>query len=119
MEGDYYLSFVEFDDQGWFHDRKQMEGLMRLLEKEEQEGKEFQIIVYAHGWRHNASSCDGNVICFQRQLARLSIWEKEKARLRNNLEGEEGKYKPRTVVGVYVGWRGLSANVPPLEVLSF
>src|SRR5687767_10920303 len=31
QEGDYYLAFVEFDDQGWFWDRKQLEVLMRLL----------------------------------------------------------------------------------------
>jgi hypothetical protein len=34
---DYYLAFVEFDDQGWFAKRQQMEALMMLLQQIERE----------------------------------------------------------------------------------
>ena len=107
---DYYLGFVEFDDQGWFWDRKQMEALLRLLHQQQQaEKNEFLIILYAHGWQHNADACDNNVVCFQRVLERFKVLE------------SQGRGTPRTVVGVYVGWRGrsLSADLTLLDKLSF
>ncbi len=111
IEGDYYLGFVEFDDQGWFADRKQMEVLLRLLYEGANPDGDYLIFVFAHGWRHNAEACDNNVVCFQRQLERLAILEDES----NKLSGND----LRTVVGLYVGWRGLAANVQPFEILSF
>jgi hypothetical protein len=106
--GDYYLAFVEFDDQGWFWDRKQMEGLLRLLFGRQKDGsvKDFLIFVHAHGWQHNAGACDNNVVCFQRLLERFDIMERSNE-------------KPRKVIGVYVGWRGRSLTVPGIDNLSF
>ncbi len=107
--GDYYLSFVEFDDQGWFADRRQMEALFALLKKLEEEEKNEQtnghilIQVYAHGWKHNASACDNNVVCFSRLLERTDLAEKGTAVLIN--DGDN--IGVRKVVGIYLGWRGL------------
>lgn len=101
MPGDYYLSVVEFDDQGWFAERKQMDALFALLdtlEKEDREtGGHTLIYVYAHGWKHNANACDNNVMCFSHLLERTDLVEQSM-----NDEGSN-----RKVVGVYVGWRGL------------
>ena len=119
QEGDYYLSFVEFDDQGWFAERRQMEALFRLLEElEEPDAGEARnghtlIYVYAHGWKHNASSCDNNVVCFSRLLERTDLIEQQLAVLRSDAP------ERRTVVGVYVGWRGLPFKAGPLTNLSF
>jgi hypothetical protein len=167
QEGDYYLSFVEFDDQGWFADREQMKALFALLEdlekKDKETGGHTLIQVYAHGWKHNASACDNNVLCFSRLLERTDLAEKSKEVMRymqmgiseltkeqrKGLEGlppenrqeamgwltvqktsdlkdmgdeerqkELGKIKPRTVVGVYLGWRGLPFDTA-LNNLSF
>jgi len=98
-KGDYFLSFVEFDDQGWFADRRQMDALFALLKDQKDKNRETLIYVYAHGWKHNASACDNNVVCFSRLLERLDLVEKK---LRTDESAQE-----RTVVGVYVGWRGL------------
>jgi hypothetical protein len=118
-EEDYYLSFVEFDDQGWFADRNQMDALMRLLETLNNQGEEILIFVFAHGWRHNASACDDNVVCFQRILERFDLLEG----VTYEQVEENSKYFPqakkRTVVGVYLGWRGKSASVQPFELMSF
>ncbi len=74
-QGDYYLSFVEFDDQGWFADsgRTQMGA---LLEQLEDSGKETLIYAYAHGWMHNASPGDNNVVYFSRLLERTDAAQK-------------------------------------------
>lgn len=103
---DYYMSFIEFDDQGWFWDRKQLESLLRLLYGQDQTSNdEYLIILYAHGWQHNAKVCDQNVVCFQRVLERFDVLEQERSK--------------RKVVGVYVGWRGRSVTAPGIEHLTF
>ena len=112
--GDVLLGFVEFDDQGWFWNRGQVDFLEQTLAEEvrrQQEGDSdksgFLIFVYAHGWRHNATQCDNNVVCF-RQLLRVF----------DRMEALEEK--PRHVVGVYLGWRGLSTDgIDPWELASF
>lgn len=102
ITGDYHLSFVEFDDQGWFADRSQMEELFTLLKTlEEKNDGSTLIYVYAHGWKHNASSCDNNVVCFSRLLERTDLIQ------RVNADMGIGGENPRNVVGVYIGWRGL------------
>ena len=153
QKGDYYLSFVEFDDQGWFADRDQMKALFALLQdlekKDKETGGHTLIQVYAHGWKHNASACDNNVLCFSRLLERTDLAEKNKEVMRFMLEkapsdlDEMGQFvhwmkkqsefqnmspemlqkklstiKPRTVVGVYLGWRGLPFDTA-LNNLSF
>ena len=109
---DYYLSAVEFDDQGWFADRKQMEALFLLLKKLEKENNGHTLIyVYAHGWKHNASPCDNNVVCFSRLLERTDAAERA-------MTGGSTQLK-RNVVGVYLGWRGLPYNAGAFTNLSF
>lgn len=108
QHGDYYLSFVEFDDQGWFADRGQMDALFALLAELQEEGTEALIHVYAHGWKHNAGACDNNVVCFSRLLERTDLNER--------FLRQENR---RAVVGVYLGWRGLPFNGGPLTNLSF
>ena len=104
-KGNYHLAFVEFDDQGWFAERGQMDALFDLLNNK-LKGEETLVYVYAHGWKHNASACDNNVVCFSRLLERTDIAEQK---LERN----------RTVVGVYIGWRGLPYSAGPLTNLSF
>jgi hypothetical protein len=109
---DYYLATVEFDDQGWFADRRQLEALMMLLDRIDRQdtanGKNGHalIIVYAHGWKHNAHRCDNNVLCFSRVVERMDILERQARQIRGQ------GHVPRRVVGVYVGWRGLSLQEP-------
>ncbi|TVO68323.1 hypothetical protein [Denitromonas ohlonensis] len=109
-KGDYFLSFVEFDDQGWFVDRRQMDALFALLADLKRKNRETLIYVYAHGWKHNASPCDNNVVCFSRLVERLDLAEKK---IRSDDPATQ-----RTVVGVYLGWRGLPFGTA-LNNLSF
>jgi hypothetical protein len=61
---------------------------------------------------HNASSTDGNVDTFRnkmlRPLAKMETFLSKK------------QHRPaRRVEGIYVGWRGLSQTIPPLNFLTF
>jgi hypothetical protein len=106
---EYLLGFVEFDDLGWSWDRAQQEIVLSTLEAEVDRGDAL-MVVFAHGWKHNASTCDNNVTCFREVLAKL--YETEVA-----LAGDTGT--PRRIIGVYVGWRGDSSHGKLLKQTTF
>lgn len=107
---EYLLGFVEFDDQGWFWDRRQMWKLIKFL-SDEVHREDLLIVVFAHGWKHNASACDNNVCCFRETLKQIGRLERSAS--------AAVKRKPRKVVGIYLGWRGLSLQGEWLANLSF
>ena len=112
------LAFVEFDDQGDFWDRNQLDALHESLDIESNrtDTDGLIIVVFVHGWKHNAQVCDENVSCFREVLTGIANAEQ----LRTTREFEEGGAGlPRRVIGVYVGWRGLSITAPILKELSF
>jgi hypothetical protein len=114
---DYKLGFVEFDDQGWFWDTNQVKAVEQLIRTESGIGQSnnpqgIVIVLFVHGWKNNAAYDNTNVVMFRNTLAQLSAAE----RVQTN-------HPVRKIVGVYAGWRGLSATsdwFPPLaEELSF
>lgn len=112
---DFTLTFVEFDDQGRFWNRGQLDLLERTLEKEDRRADTsgLVVIVFAHGWRHDPDVCDGNVACFRTLLAQAHADSAEIAHVAG------GGTRPKRLVAVYAGWRGLSMRVQPFEDLSF
>ena len=108
---DYYFATVEFDDEGWFWDRRQMEKLLRFLYDYKDEGGkpgQFLIFAHAHGWQHNGDACDNNVVCFERLLERMDVSERAFHR-----------DAPRKIVGIFVAWRGRSGSIPKLNATTF
>ena len=106
----YTLGFVEFDDQGWLWNRKQIDTVTsRLHEKAKNEG--LLIITFVHGWKHNADNEDGNVKMMRKVLLETVAIEK--------LISKKQGHAPRNIVGVYIGWRGLSENLEPFKEMSF
>jgi hypothetical protein len=105
-----HLAFVEFDDQGALHDaaleRATLERIRAMSERQP-----LLIVVFAHGWKHDARAADGNVKDFADILRRIA-WYDEQVCARRSCEA-------RRVVGVYLGWRGLSARLEPFKELSF
>lgn len=98
----FLLGFVEFDDQGKSYNRDQITTLFDRIEMEAQY-RDLCLIVYVHGWKHNDAVSDSNVIQFRRLLQQVAQME---------LERPPDRYWPtRKVVGIYVGWRGLSFGV--------
>ena len=95
----FLLGFVEFDDQGKPYNRDQITTLFDRIEMEAQY-RDLCIIVFVHGWKHNDAVRDSNVVQFRRLLQQVAQME---------LERPPGRYWPtRKVIGMCVGWRGLS-----------
>lgn len=107
---DYLLGFVEFDDHGWLWDAKQMRAVLnRIYEEDAKQG--LLIVVFAHGWKHNASFADNNVEAFRTVLSELQAVEKANS--------TKTSRPSRKVVGVYLGWRGLSQKMWGLQNVTF
>ncbi len=101
---DYTLGFVEIDDKGWFQDRKQMESFISELNRDK--NSEVLLLVYAHGWKHNADNNDRDLNRLRRTLSHLADVERQ-------------SQNPREVIGLYIGWRGLSVKIPGIKEFSF
>ncbi len=107
----YDLHFVEFDDQGWTYPKgasvngqepvdKSSEQLRLVMERlnDTLKEKHVRIFVFFHGWKHNASFNDPNVIGFRDFLNEAALYEK-------------AAQSDNRVVGIYVGWRGKSLDI--------
>ena len=117
----YTLFFAEFDDEGWLtsantdtiafgydhHDvhaignRKDSIGNIKSTLRNLPDPS--LIVLFIHGWKHNAGASDGNVSEFRMELQKLA-----------------DAYPIRNVIGIYVGWRGTPFySIDPLESLTY
>jgi hypothetical protein len=85
----YLLAIVEFDDQGVCYDRSQMRAFSGILER--LKGLKPLVLVFVHGWSHDARSDDANLTAFRAILHQAGMDAPD-----------------RPVLGVFVGWRGMS-----------
>ncbi len=109
-QNDVHLGFVEFDDQGALHDPALKDDMLERI-RTLGEAHPLLLVVFAHGWKHNAAADDSNVEDFAHILRRVA-WYDEKVCAGRPCAA-------RRVVGVYLGWRGLSARMEPFKELSF
>ena len=122
---DYDLLTIEFDDQGWVqgssdlarpskddHLDKFFKRLSEIYEANRKNG--LSLILFIHGWHHNADAKDRNVTEFRWLLRDFSIAEGGRRLAEKTGEGSG----PR-LVGIYVGWRGESITVPYLNMATF
>ncbi len=107
---DYWLGFVEVDDQGQLRDRAQLQAVLDQLYKVSS-AHDVLINVFVHGWHHNAKPGDSNIEGFKGILQKLSAIESR--------QSHNWQHKPRQVFGVYVGWRGESIEFPGIKYLTF
>jgi len=110
---EYKLGFVEFDDQGWFWNTNQAITVEKMIRTEAGIGQAnnqqgIVIVVFVHGWKNNAATGDTNVNTFRTTLQYLRA-----------AELAQTNHGPRKIVGVYAGWRVLSAEWEPAKELSF
>lgn len=94
------IGFVEFDDLGFQKDPEAVAnvftGISQLNSKSVADP--LLMVVFIHGWHHNAAPDDSNVQAFKEFLSQLQYEE-------DNVSFSSHK---RQVVGVYIGWRGES-----------
>ncbi len=125
----YTLHFVEFDDQGWLYPGPKDDGyvpemgsahgqLDRAVEDVASrlaKNERVLLLVYVHGWKHGAAHDDRDVKRFRQMLSDAALFD-EKAR-----GGGAGTAPARSVVGIYVGWRGAGrfSRSNPLIYLTF
>lgn len=105
QHSNYSVGFVEFDEQGWLYKREQMMHVLDHIRRqvESKQVREVTVVVFVHGWKHNASSDDRNVEEFRKVLQQI-------AQVRAVTDPKTAE--ERKIVGVYVGWRGLSLSWP-------
>jgi hypothetical protein len=98
------LRFVEYDDFGNLFNRAQLDETVEAARLVSEAGG--IVIVYVHGWEHNASESDNDLKSFHQAVRNAQTLDRQ--------YGDK-----RTVLGIYVGWRGKSLNVPGLSKLTF
>src|ERR1700722_19473025 len=110
----YTLGFVELDDQGWLYNRTNNQTQIQTVVNrftEELKTNGLLMVVFIHGWKHNAQDGDSNVTMFHKVLHKLADMEM--------LDAKNNHRPARRIAGVYVGWRGLSLDTPVIYNLTF
>ena len=111
----YELHVVQADDQGSFWDSQVTQSTLNRV-KELSETQNTLIVLFIHGWHHNADPSDSNLQAFKSALDDLYV---ELADPRRSTLRDESTGKPDArIVGIYVGWRGQSLP-EPLDYLTF
>ncbi len=109
-DAEYRLGFIEYDDQGQLRDRAQQDRV--LSEYLEIAGKQDVIVLtFVHGWHHSARPEDGNITEFRKMLASVSRQEAHSS--------QQQQRDRRPVLGVYIGWRGDSLDIPVINHATF
>ncbi|MFT5498398.1 MAG: hypothetical protein ACI9TH_003810, partial [Kiritimatiellia bacterium] len=98
------FAVVEFDEQGELWQREQLSGLLTHIDEVKRSGQNVLLMLYVHGWNHNASPRSENYRRFRALIEELPI---ESIKLGPSNE------RPNHLMGVYIGWpgRGIDTRV--------
>jgi len=108
----YYLAFLEFGQDGSFPGfnadgtvsvNGQLNALKAHLQSQHDAHKHNFVLVFIHGWRHDASTGDDNVQNTRLYAAYLTSFLNQRCRTQH-------RYCDETVTAIYVGWRGARVN---------
>ena len=101
----YALRSVQLDDFGTFWDVQQADSVLAEVESSWQATNTL-VVVFIHGWHHNAAADDPNIADFSGVLRMLSeqLASPSRTTLRLQLTG----HSDVRLMGLYVGWRGRS-----------
>ena len=104
------LAFAEFSERGnAFSDAYLKDVKNRIAQKAADKG--VVLVIFVHGWKHNAAETDSNLIDFKKSLGAIN--DALQARLKDSSLGE------RDLVGLYIGWRGASIELEYLKQITF
>ena len=99
------MGTVEVTDAGYFANPGQVQAVLDTLGPLARRYN-LTIVVYAHGWRHNSSPGDHDVLDFQRTLRAIDLIVRQAEPTRSSVVRDARL--PRAVVGIYLGWKGKS-----------
>ena len=103
---DYDLAFAEFTERGNAFNSNWIDNVLERIRERERENEQGVVVVtFIHGWKHNAEETDPNLLDFKKSLKSIA----------NNPSSLQG----RRLIGLYIGWRGASLDLPWLENLTF
>jgi hypothetical protein len=107
------LAYAEFKDDGGAWDALQTQSIVSLIEQAKADNDGAAVVVlYVHGWRNNANAATPpnrkDLEKFKTALDRIATMA---SRVRT-----DGKLPP--LVGIFIGWRGLTATVEPFKTLT-
>ena len=103
------IGFIEFDDLGFQRSPGAVKNVFKKLrDLNNQSSTPLLMVVFIHGWHHDAKPQDENVKSFKNFLKNLQYEE-------DHISFSTQK---RQVVGVYIGWRGES-NESKLTSLTY
>jgi hypothetical protein len=100
---------VEVDDFGTFWDRTAATDVLRQITAKSK-NRNTIVLLYVHGWHHNAQETNQNLLEFRKTLGVLTqrlgedLYAQSRGVLTNSTDVQ--------VIGVYVGWRGRSLPGP-------
>jgi hypothetical protein len=89
----YSLNFLEFDETGQLFDERQFQSIFDIVRSQD-----TYLIVFIHGWRHDAAIADEDVRRFRTLLGYAAAFVKQRSLL--------DRYEHTKVAGLFVGWRG-------------
>jgi hypothetical protein len=101
---DFDLAFAEFTERGNAFNDQWIEDILERIRARQREGG-VVVVTFVHGWKHNAAETDPNLIDFKKALTVIG-------------EGPS-TLGNRRLVGVYIGWRGASLDLPGIENFTF
>ncbi|MCB1815982.1 MAG: hypothetical protein KDK04_30300, partial [Candidatus Competibacteraceae bacterium] len=104
----YDLAFVEFTERGNVFDRERMAQVLAYAAELAQSESGVAAVVFVHGWKHNANGNDPNVHSFRDLLQQAAA-----------LRTADSLPAGRKLLGVYIGWRGLSLDLGFLTNASY
>jgi len=106
-----HLAVIEFDDHGVLWKRTQLDEAIELIRDANRAAQDGTlVIIYVHGWENNANPDDPDGA-----LAQFRETIRENAARRPG----ERPFAADRVVGVFLGWRGDTSNMPVQEQLTF
>jgi hypothetical protein len=106
----YYLSFLEFQENGNPVEPRQFQALSDHLKKQKDAGRQNFVFAFVHGWRHDARIGDANVENVRLMSAHLASFLEQRCKT-------AGRYCGVSVTAVYIGWRGARVDEQRLDWL--
>ena len=106
----YELKVVQVDDFGSFWDSDGANQTLKYIE-EESKKTNVSVVVFIHGWHHNAQECDDNLRDFQ-NLVLVPLAKNLHTKDRTDFRIQFTHDPNVKLIGIYIGWRGKSLPLP-------